>query len=80
MTTFRSCHLIVNRKLADDRRHVCDFKDADFFRWGCISTLFLECTPSTNIKICSRYYAHLGETSYISTADDFIFTILFCNI
>ena len=31
MTTFQSCHLIVNRKLPHDRRHVCDFIDADFF-------------------------------------------------
>ena len=31
MTSFRSCHLIVNRKLPDDRRRVRDFIDADFF-------------------------------------------------
>ena len=31
MTPFRSCHLIVNRKLVDDRRHLCDFIDTDFF-------------------------------------------------
>ena len=31
MTDFLSCHLIVNRKLTDDRRHVSDFIDADFF-------------------------------------------------
>ena len=30
MTTFWSCHLIVNRTLADDRRRVGDFIDADF--------------------------------------------------
>ena len=29
MTTFRSCHLIVNRKLPDDCRHVRDFVEAD---------------------------------------------------
>ena len=34
MTTFRSCYLIVNRKLPDDRRHVRDFIDADFFPLG----------------------------------------------
>ena len=33
MTIFWSCHLIVNRKLADDCRHVRDFIDSDFFRW-----------------------------------------------
>ena len=44
MTTFRSCHLIANRKLADDRRHDCDFMDANFFRWGGISTLYLKWT------------------------------------
>ena len=33
MTNFWSCHLIVNRKLADDRKHVRDFIDADFFVW-----------------------------------------------
>ena len=31
MTTFRSCRLIVNRKLPNDCRHVCEFIDADFF-------------------------------------------------
>ena len=31
MTNFRSCHLIVNRKLAHDRSsRVCDFIDPDF--------------------------------------------------
>ena len=30
MTTFWSFHLIVNKPLADDRRHVRDFIDADF--------------------------------------------------
>ena len=33
MTTFRSCHLIVNRTLVDDRRHVFDFIDTDFSHW-----------------------------------------------
>ena len=41
MTNFRSCRLIVNRKLPYDPRHVCDFIDADFFHWGGVSTLFL---------------------------------------
>ena len=31
MTNFWSCHLIVNRKLTDDRRHVCDFIDLGVF-------------------------------------------------
>ena len=39
MTTFRSCHLMVHRKLADDRRHVGDFIDADFF----VGEVFLLC-------------------------------------
>ena len=42
MTTFRSCHLIVNRNLPDDRRHVRDFIDAEFFCLGGISTLFFK--------------------------------------
>ena len=42
MTSLRSCHLIVNRKLADDCRRAHDFVDADFFRWESIYTLFLE--------------------------------------
>ena len=33
MTTFQSCHLIVNRNIADDRRHVRDFIDTDFSHW-----------------------------------------------
>ena len=31
MTTFRSCHPIVNRTLVNDHRHVRDFIDAEFF-------------------------------------------------
>ena len=31
MITFRSCHLMVNIKLANDCSHVCDFIHADFF-------------------------------------------------
>ena len=31
MTIFLSCHLIANRKLPNDCRHVRDFIDADFF-------------------------------------------------
>ena len=71
MTTLRSC------RLADDRRHVHDFIDADFFRWQGILTLFLGWNPSTNAKIFSRYYAHLGETLNISTANDCTFTVPF---
>ena len=33
MTTSQSCHLIVDRTLRDDHRHVRDFIDAVFFRW-----------------------------------------------
>ena len=57
MTTFRSCHLIVNRKLPDDRRHDCDFIDAD--HWGGISSIFFNWTQSTNANI--GYYAQLGK-------------------
>ena len=31
MTTFCSWHLFINRNLADDRRHLYDFIDADYF-------------------------------------------------
>ena len=83
MTTFRSRHLIVNRTLADDRRHVRDFIDATFFHRGGICTLLLKWTPSTNANIFSRYYAHCGKTLNIlyiyyiniSTANDFNFTV-----
>ena len=67
---------MVNRKLADDRRHIHDFIDADFSRWGGVSTLLLEWTPSTNANILSRYYAHLGETLNISPANDSTFTVI----
>ena len=76
MTTLRSCHLIVNRKLTDDHRHVHHFIDTDFFSWGGISTLFLGCTPSTDAKICSRSYTHFGKTLNISNASDSTFTVL----
>ena len=42
MKTFWSCHLIANRKLPGDCRHVCDFIDADFLCWGGICTLFMK--------------------------------------
>ena len=32
---------MVNRKLLDDRRHVRDFIDTDFFHWGGASTVSL---------------------------------------
>ena len=51
MTKFQNCHLIVNRKLPDDHRHVRDFIDADFFSWGSNYTLFLEWLPSTNTNM-----------------------------
>ena len=75
MTTFLSCHLIVNRKLPDDRRHVSDFLDADSFRWGSISTLFLEWTPSTNTNIFSCYYAHMKENVKYFYRNDSSFTV-----
>ena len=60
MTTFWSCHLIANRTLAGDGRHIRDFIDADFLYWEGISTLFLEQTQSSNANILSCYYAHFG--------------------
>ena len=75
MTTFRSCHLIVNRKPAGDRRHDHNFIDADFFRQGGISNLLLEWTPSTDANTFSRYYAHFGKMLNISTANDSTFTV-----
>ena len=59
MTTFWSCHLIINRKLLGDRRRVRDFIDAEK-RWGGISTLFLEWTPSTNANIFFAILLILG--------------------
>ena len=60
MTAFWSCHLMVDRKLADDRRHVGDFIDAEFLSWGSVYILFLKWTPSTNANMFSHYYPHLG--------------------
>mgnify|MGYP001795374527 CR=1 FL=1 len=62
MSTFRSCHLIASRKLADDRRHVHDFIDADFFSWAGISTLYLEWTPSTSANNFFSQLCSFGET------------------
>ena len=42
MTSFWSCHLIVDRELLDDRKSVCDFIDADCFCWGGTSTPFFK--------------------------------------
>ena len=57
-------------------RHVRDSIDADFYRSGGISTLFLKWTLSTNANIFSRYYAHFGKTLNISSANDSTFTVL----
>ena len=73
MTTFRSCHVIINRKLADDCRYARDF--ADFFRLGSIYTLFCRWIPSTNANIFSFYNAHFGKTLNISTANDSTFIV-----
>ena len=75
MTTFWSCHLIVNKKLLDDRRHVHDFIDADYFCWGGISTLFLEWTPSTDTNIFFTLLRTYRETLNISTANDCTLTV-----
>ena len=45
MTTFWSCHLIVNRKLPDDGRHVRDFIFYRFFKVFLL--LFLKWTQQT---------------------------------
>ena len=76
MTIFWSCHLIVNRKLIDDRRHVHNFIDADSFHWGGISTLLFKWTLSTNTDIFCRYFAHFREMLNISTATDSTFTVV----
>ena len=67
------------QKTRDDRKHVRNFIDADFCHWGGTSTLFLNCTPSTNADICSCYYVHLRETLNISTANDSTFTVFTGN-
>ena len=70
MTTFWSCHLIVNRKLPkDDHRRIRDLIGADSSHCGGISTSCLEWTPSTNVNMFSRYCAHFGKTLNISTAN-----------
>ena len=74
MTTFRSCHLIVNRKLCYDRRHAHNFIDAAFPLGGTYSP-FLKWTPSTNANIFSHYFAHFGKMLSISTANDSTFIV-----
>ena len=51
MTTFWSCHLIVNSQLSHDRRRVLDFIDADFCHWEGTSSLFLRWIPSKNANM-----------------------------
>ena len=48
-------------KLADDRRHVRDFIEADIFHWGGIATLFFKWTPSTNANIFLATKLILGK-------------------
>ena len=43
--------LSSHSQLTGDRRHLRDFIDADYFRWGVISTLCLGRTSSTNANI-----------------------------
>ena len=40
MTNVRNYHLIVDRKIHDNRRHVYDFIDADFSCWEIILLYF----------------------------------------
>ena len=68
MTMFWSCHLIVNQKLPDYRRHVRDFIDADFLLWRGISALFFKWTSSKNANLSSRYHAQFGKTLNLSAA------------
>ena len=70
MTIFWRCHVIVSKKLADDRRHVCDFIYADFSGWEGTSTLFLTWTPFTNADIFPCYYDHFEKTLNLSAAND----------
>ena len=76
LTTFRSCHLIVNRKLPDGCRYVCDFIEDDFFVGGFL-LYFWNGLHVQTLTIFSRYYLHLGEKLNVSTASDSIFTVLF---
>ena len=75
MTNFLSCHLIVDRDLPNDCRHVRDFIDADFLSLERYSTLFLKSTPFTNANNFSHRYAHFGKTLDTSTTNDSTSTV-----
>ena len=62
MTNFWSCHLIISRKLPDDRWHTFNFKDADSLCWGATSILFLKWTPTANANIILPIRLILGKT------------------
>ena len=61
MTTVWSCHLIVNRTLPHDGRHVRDFIDADFFIGEVLVLQFFKWTPTTNANIFLTTMVILGK-------------------
>ena len=77
MTNLWRCHLIVNRKFPDSRKHVCDFIDVDCYHWRGTSALFLKGTPPTNAKIFPHYYARFGKTLNISTDNNCTCTVCY---
>ena len=61
MTTFWSCHLIVDRKLPDYCKHIRDFIDADFYRWRGFSTLFFNGLHPKTLIFCLTILLILGK-------------------
>ena len=80
MATFWSCHLIVDRKLPDDRRRARDFIDTDFFVGKILLLYFFKWTRSTNANNFSCYYTHFGKMLDVSTTNDCTFTAYLLNI
>ena len=70
---------MANRKLPGDRRYARDFIDADFFI-GEAFIIYFQNGLHLQTLTFFLYFAHLGETLNISTANDFIFTAIFFTV
>ena len=75
ITTFWSCHL---RKLPDDRRHVRDLIDADFFI-GEVFLLYFWNGFQNKREHFFSLLSSFGEALNISTANDFTCTVFHKN-
>ena len=64
MTTFWSCHLIVNRTIADDRRHGRDLIDTEFSHWEVFLLYFWNGLNPQTLTFFSLLRSFRGNIKY----------------